>query len=280
MKTTLQKRLLAIIILSVLLVVIITLVPNDTLRIALGLPFVMFFPGYTLIAALFPEQDTVDSIERLALSLGSSVAVVVLTLFILNYSPWGINLYPILFSLALFVVVTALVAWQRQRRAPGVTEPTTPSDSSITLEKRRGGHKAVWVVLNIAVVGAIGICGYLITSPKAGDSFTELYALNLEGKASGYPSELAAGEEGKVTIGIVNHEHQPVTYSLEVVIDDTTTSELAPITLEHEGEWEETVTFAPDKPGDNQKVEFLLRRLDQDGVYRSLNLWINVREEG
>ena len=279
MRTILQKRLIVIIILAALMVVIITPIPHNTLRIALGLPFVMFFPGYTLMAALFPRQDTVDSIERMALSFGSSVAVVAICLFILNYSPWGIQLYPILFSLALFIVVTAAMAWQRQRRLPGTLEPTVATDFGIASDKPSRHHKAVWGLLSVAVVGVIGICGYLITSPKMGDSFTEFYALGPGGKASDYPSELAIDEPGTVVIGIVNHEHQPVTYSLEMAIDGINNGKVAPVTLEHEGKWEDTVTFIPDRPGDNQKVEFLLYRLDQDKVYRKLNLWVDVKEE-
>lgn len=279
MRTILQKRLVVIIILAVLLVVFITLVPHNTLRIALGLPFVMFFPGYTLMATLFPRQDIVDSIERMALSLGSSVAVVAIALFILNYSPWGIQLYPILVSLALFIVVTATIAWQRQRRLSGALEPTVATDFGLAPEKHRR-HKAVWGLLSVAVVGVIGICGYLITSPKMGDSFTEFYVLGAGGKAAEYPSELAMDETGTVVIGIVNHEYRPVTYSLEVVTDGINNGKVAPVTLEHEGKWEETITFIPNRPGDNQKVEFLLRRLDQDGVYQGLHLWINVKEEG
>jgi uncharacterized membrane protein len=278
MRTTLQKRLLVVIILAVLLVIIITLAPHDMLRIALGLPFVMFCPGYTLMAALFPRHDAIDGVERIALSFGISVAVVAFVLLILNYSIWGIKLYPILFSLTLFIVVTAIIAWQRQRRLSEEVKPAAACNFSIALEKRQGGRKALWVMLTVAVVGAIGVLGYFITTPKTGDSFTELYVLGLDGKALEYPSELAVGEEGKVIIVIINHEHQPVTYSLEVVIDGINDSEVAPVTLEHEGEWEGTVTFTPDKPGDNQKVVFLLRRLDQDEVYRDLHLWINVKE--
>jgi uncharacterized membrane protein len=280
MRTTLQKTLLTVIILAVLLIVIITFIPNDTLRIALGLPFVMFFPGYTLIAALFPGQDTIDSIERLALSFGVSVAVVALTLFILNYSPWGIRLYPILFSLAMFIVITSIIAWRRQRRLPEAVKPAIASDFAIASEKRRYRHRALWVMLIVAVLGAIGACGYFITSPKTGDSFTELYVLGLAGKASGYPSELAVGETERVIVGIVNHEHQPVIYSLEVLVDGIKNNEVAPVALEDEGKWEDTVAFTPGNPGDNQKVEFLLRRLDQQGTYRDLHLWINVKEPG
>jgi hypothetical protein len=99
-------------ILVIVLIIIITFVPYDLPRIILGLPLVMFFPGYTLIAALFPKRDDIDSIERVALSFGLSIAVVVLIVLMLNYSPWGIKLYPILISLGIFILVTSLIARQ------------------------------------------------------------------------------------------------------------------------------------------------------------------------
>jgi uncharacterized membrane protein len=56
-----------------------TLVPQLAslpVRIPLGLAMVLFLPGYTLIAALFPEKEDLDGIERVALSFGLSIAVV------------------------------------------------------------------------------------------------------------------------------------------------------------------------------------------------------------
>ena len=50
---------------------------NETpVRIVLGLLLVLFLPGYSLIAALFPGRDDLDGIERIALSFGLSIAVV------------------------------------------------------------------------------------------------------------------------------------------------------------------------------------------------------------
>jgi len=65
---------LLIISLSILLVMVIYLFPNSILRKVIGLPFILFFPGYALISFLFPEKKDLDVIERFALSFGISIA--------------------------------------------------------------------------------------------------------------------------------------------------------------------------------------------------------------
>ena len=45
---------------------------NQTpLTVVFALPVVLFIPGYCLIAALFPKNDDISLIERIALSFGS-----------------------------------------------------------------------------------------------------------------------------------------------------------------------------------------------------------------
>ena len=102
--------------LVIVLVTIIMLIPSHTLRLILGLPFLLFFPGYALMAALFIKKDGLDKIERVILSLAMSIVVVPLLGFILNNTPWGIRLEPVLYSIALFIFITSLIAWLRQRR--------------------------------------------------------------------------------------------------------------------------------------------------------------------
>lgn len=279
MRITLENRLLVINLLVILLIIIITFVPYDLPRIILGLPFVMFFPGYTLIAALFPKRDAIDSIERVALSPGLSIAVVVLILLISSYSPWGIKLYPILFSLTIFIFVTSAVAWYRQWRLAEVEKPIISLNLNFSFRRRQGFLRILSVILIVAILGGIGVSSYFIMTPKVGDTFTEFYILGLGGEAEDYPQELKIGEEGLVIVSIINREQQPVTYSLEVLVDGVENSKTGFKTLEHEGQWEGIVTFIPSRAGDNQKVEFLLYRLDQDEVYRRLHLWIDVKEQ-
>ena len=79
--------------------------------------------------------------------------------------------------------------------------------------------KVLSVVLIVVIVGAIGTLGYVLATPNVGEKFTEFYILGLEGRAGHYPEELKVGEEGRVILGIVNHEQERASYKVEVWID-------------------------------------------------------------
>lgn len=84
--------------------------PFIYVRYVFGAVAVLYFPGYTLIEALYPKKEDLDSLERLALSIGLSLAMVPLVGLLLNYTPWGIRLDPIVASLSLLGVALAVVA--------------------------------------------------------------------------------------------------------------------------------------------------------------------------
>ncbi len=97
-------------------VVIITIPPlNGTpLRAVVGFPLVLFLPGYSLVSALFPGKDELDLLERIALSIGLSICIVVFIGLGLNYTPWGIRLGPVLLVLSVFTLIgTAVSALRR-----------------------------------------------------------------------------------------------------------------------------------------------------------------------
>jgi uncharacterized membrane protein len=108
--------LLAIIVFVIATGVFVMLPPlNETpIRAALGFALVFFAPGYVFITALFPEKGELDGIERLALSIGLSICIVVFIGLGLNYTPWGIRLGPILFSLATFTLIFAAISVYRR----------------------------------------------------------------------------------------------------------------------------------------------------------------------
>ena len=245
MHIKIKSELLFINILSATLIFVIYVPDIQALRIALGLPFILFFPGYTLIAALFPKKTDLDPIERVALSFGLSIAVVPLIGLALNYT-WSIRLAPILTSLTIFIAAMSAITWYRRHGIP--EEEKLNIAVNISLPKGENTtklDKALSVILVIAIIGAIVMLGYVIAKPKVGERFTEFYILGPNGKAEGYPTKLAVGEEGKVILGIINQEHERMGYEVEMSIGGTPDQRIGPIELSQKEKWEKPVNFTP-----------------------------------
>ena len=93
------------------------------IRYVLGSVFVLWLPGYTFIKALFPTKVPIptsspelDTIERIALSAGMSLALVPIVGLLLNYTPWGIRLTPIVISLLALTLTFATAALIREHK--------------------------------------------------------------------------------------------------------------------------------------------------------------------
>jgi hypothetical protein len=83
-------------------------------RYVLGSLFVLYLPGSMLIEALYSKAGDLGGLERVALSIGLSLALVPLIGLILNFTPWGIRLVPVTISLALVTLAMAVVALYRK----------------------------------------------------------------------------------------------------------------------------------------------------------------------
>ncbi|MEJ5292194.1 MAG: DUF1616 domain-containing protein [Candidatus Methanosuratincola sp.] len=88
--------------------------PFVYLRYILGSAFVLYLPGAALIELLYPKSSDLSRLERFALSLGLSIAIVPLVGIVLNYTPWGIRLNPILVSVSAITLATATGAAVRK----------------------------------------------------------------------------------------------------------------------------------------------------------------------
>ena len=273
-------------------------------RVILGLPFLLFFPGYTLVAALFVKKEGIDHIELIALSCGMSIAVTALIGFGLNYTTWGIRLEPVLYCITAFIFVTSTVALVRRSQILKKNQFTT----ELTLRFPGWGgtalEKSLSVILAITIFGALGTLGYSIVEPKNGENFTEFYILGINGKAQDYPTEFtmdngqvtqivygdgtftAMSGVGSITLGIANHEKQTVVYYVKMKINDeavsiyfggTINDLLGPIELKQGEKWENAIGIVPQHIGDNQKVELLLFNGTETTAQDSLHFWINVK---
>ncbi len=273
-----KSDLIAPTIIAILLIVLTLYFPPSTFRTVVALPFMLFFPGYVLIAALFPQKEGLTSPQRVGWGFGLSIAVVGITGFILSYTPWMIRLEPILYTISSFVFISSIIAWIRRNRLPETEQFGVELAVKGSGWRRGTWDKALSIILLLSIVGTIATMGYSIANPKVGERFTEFYILSLSDNTIDYPRELVIGEQGRVKAGIINHEHEQVTYWGEVTVDDVRSSEVGPVTLEHEENWEGIVSFTSAKAGGKQKVEFLLYRTDQNEVYRRLHLWVDFIE--
>jgi len=254
---------------------------NQTfIRTISGLLLILFIPGYSLIAALFPKKGDLDSIERAALSFGLSIAVTPLIGLALNYTPWGIKLTPILISLSAFTIIMVLIAYVRRRKIPKEEKFYVNFDGfSSSIKSMFKGEsktsKILSIILIISIFLAIGTTAYIIVKPNLGETFTEFYLLGPGGNASDYPTNLTVGQNASVIIGVVNHEHKTVEYHLVVTSNSAIMSEQN-ITLTNGNKTEIPYSFTANSNG-TKKIEFLLYKLpDNTNIYRSLHLFVNV----
>lgn len=280
---------------------------TTTIRILLALPIVLFIPGYCLIAALYPKEDDIGLIERVALSFGLSIAVVPLIGFGLNFTPWGVRLDPIVLSLIIFTLVTVLCA--HYRRALLLPEerfrmPVSEIAGSLRKELFPGGtsrfDRFLSATLILVILIALITTIYLFTVPKERERYTEFFVLGKNGTAAIYPDRINASQDYPIYVGVGNHELQTITYTIETWIIRTefnnVTNSSTIIVMDPRNRLSLTLAnnetriipynLSVEKTGYN-RVEFLLfkeivpdfevRGRDRiNASYRNLHLWVTV----
>ncbi|TYL38943.1 hypothetical protein CV102_10590 [Natronococcus pandeyae] len=211
------------------------------LRVLFGLAFVLFVPGYVVVAALFPEREGsgVDGVDRLSLSVVASVIVVPVVGLVMNVTPWGIRLGPTLAAVSLVTLALIVVAARRRRAVPPAERFRVPYRERIrqgtTAVRPNGiGDLALTLSLAVAVVLAVGAVGFAIADHHAGygpdlgedDGFSAISLVDSDGDLVTNESEIAELEPGtaeSVFVGIDNHEDEPRSYTvvaLEQELDD------------------------------------------------------------
>jgi uncharacterized membrane protein len=259
------------------------------IRTALGLPMILFLPGYALIAMLFPKKGGLEGIERMGLSVAMSVSVVPLIGLALNYTPWKIKVIPLLASISVFTLLMLTGAYIRRRRLPA-DRAFEVSFKALALALISGmgkpkskTEKSLRIILVLFFLILIGTGIYVVVVPQEKDSFTEFYILGTNGTANNYTTNYIEGESGTYIIGITNNEHRTMDYTMEVRLDNKSVSlpeKFQHIRLAQNTTMKEPLEITPSVEGENMKLEFLLFNETEKNVpYKDLRLWINVREE-
>jgi uncharacterized membrane protein len=263
--------------LTLVLVAVIVLLPEGVFRIILGLPFALFFPGYVLVAAVFPRQSGAGNILRFTLSVAVSFTLTAIIGIILNYTSLGIKLYPMLYTLTALTITTSLVAWYRWLRLPPDERYIPPFGFYKVFSAGDRMDRILSLLVAAALVIALAVLIYSVWLPKTGERFTEFYILGAQGHASDYTLDFLEGSTGSVTLGIINREGKETGYSVVVRKPGEADAEIARVSLQPEEVWEQTIAFSTGTIAENKKLELLLFRENETEPYRSLHIHLIVR---
>lgn len=254
-------------------------VPLAAARLLLGMTLILFCPGYALQAALFPRRNTLDGAERLALSVGISLALVSLLALILDQLPWGIHMTPVVGAAGGTTFLATVLAWVRWYSLPAESRwEWTVSWADVA--NLFGFRPRSWLYGGLTGILALNLLLLLMVIRFAGmgEPVTEFYLSGPEGLAADYPRWGIVGEPMTVTVGIVNGEETTVDYRLEVVDGDYLLGQAGPVRLDPGAAYEGPVSFTPVRAGDSVRVQFLLYRNGLPVPYRTLWLWLRVEE--
>ena len=277
-------------------------------RIIYALPLIIFIPGYTLTAALFPNNIDIDGIERFALSIGLSIILIPCIGLVLNFTVWAIRLIPIIISLIIFTIVMVQIAQYRRFLEPEESRFHVDFSEFIIVKKEGSTSfqgtvltRALNTIIFLVLIGAICVTVYVIAIPKTEEEFTDFYILGENGKAADYPTDLISGSPSQVIIGIHNHEYKTVTYIVEIWMtnlsfDASTNSTIVnrmerldqfSVSIQHNETYQTPHTFTPGEAGLNQLTFLLFKDAEPtdmltgneriNGSYRNLHLQVTVQ---
>jgi uncharacterized membrane protein len=288
MKLSLAKTFFILLIAGVVLLTLILVgnsglpEPLPTLRIFLGIIFVLLVPGYALQMALFPHRADLDPLTRAAFSFGLSIAILPPMFLGLSTLGLGVQFWPVAVALTLFVLMCATVALVRRRRLPEDQKPGLNVSLDVKGWWASQDRVSRWVysILVLALFTA-GVSAILVSQEKPAEHYTEFYILDAKGLSEDYPREVTAGQPIDFNLGIANREGGLSQYKIVVVRgEEQALAAVGPISLADGGTWEGPVTFELAQAGNGQQVKFLLERVGSPWPYRTLMVWMNVHASG
>ncbi|MCL9814037.1 DUF1616 domain-containing protein [Natranaeroarchaeum aerophilus] len=291
---------------------------GGVVRTILGLPILLVLPGYALVSLAFPggtdetrpppgsEESSVGLLatgvpgwyERLALSVGMSVALLPLFGLVLATTPWGFSAGPVLVSLAVFIVVVMLGGVARRVQLPEEERFQYPGAASDTSLFPEGSpvDGVLNAVLLASVILAMGAVAYGLAAPQleAGSTEVQLLTETDDGElvAGEYPEAIPPGESAEMIIGVTSDGTESSTYTVVIeaqhveedgdelaVLEEAELGRLQLTPEPGERATQET-TISPPMAGENIRLNYYLYEgdapEDADSETADDHLWITV----
>lgn len=304
-------------------------IEQSLLRALLVTPLVLFLPGYALVEALFPERstaadsrqsdtlhsdeptvaesrlDSIGRLERVVLAVVISLGLVPLVAFVVNYTPYGLRLRPIMVAVVGVTVLLSTVGVVRRRRVPEERRRGQSSSAVTTLWSRYVGgvrdgsrdrrslvprtntQRAFNLLLVVSLLVLAGSVGYAALTPPGDDTgFTEVSLVTQtdtgEYTSENLPSNFTAGESTQLFVALGNHEHERTTYTVVVALDGRELGRVGATVAAGETQYVER-QISPERTADSVPLQFFVYQGDApktatpETAYRTVKLWISVQ---
>ncbi|MBI2935851.1 MAG: DUF1616 domain-containing protein [Chloroflexi bacterium] len=250
-------------------------------RTALGLAIVLFVPGYLLLALLYPLPGEVQRLQRFALSLPVSVALIVLMGLVLSRTPWGLTLTSFVAGIVAFAGVCGLLVVGRRRYLQPSGVSLVPGGFVQLVQTLRREPVKVWALFGAAASAVVA--GALITwllVPVADQPLTEFYMLDAEGGTAAFPTIVQGQEPVRVNLVVINREGSPLAYEIEARYVGRVLQTLGSGLLQDGEQWrrlaEVTIPLALQDPQGSSKLEFMLYKGEIRIPAGTVHLWISA----
>lgn len=287
----------AAIIIGALIVIADSGSPNLT-RIPFTLPLVLFLPGYSLLAALYPRPQVLSTIVRIALSVAFSVAIVPMLSLLLASSPLRFTRESLLGAVAIVSIALLVIAvCRRLLDRSELDTSVTPSGADEAISPQKIGRSASAALLLFAVVILFPVVGSAFSERT--ERYTEFYLLESNGTPNASTQRPSPTFGAPLTLGIVNHEGREVGYTIVIHLVNGTPNSTAGETggsnnaevhrVAVQDGAQHLLQYTPPAWADNsERIDFLLYRdvdldaarlnsgpVDSETGYRSLFLWLH-----
>lgn len=285
-------------------------------RAVVGLPLLLFFPGYALLTVLFPGRPprsrygsfdpharSVSGVERLALSFGMSLALLpLIALALWTVDDQGFGIQALLGVITAVIVLGMAYGIYRRLQLPTRQRYRVPFGHWVT-ELRAGvfagsvPETLLRLGLALSVVLAMGTLGYAVLVPNQSASYTgvSLLTRSTSGDLAAANYSNATTENGSdLILSVQNHERTAVSYTAVVRIQRVgidgdrvtvrSSNELQRLqTTVDAGETNYLPhSVSPSMNGENLRLQYLIYKGEppatttQANAYRTLFLWSNT----
>ena len=296
-----------VLVLAILAVISAFALPDGNIvRILLGLPLLLFIPGYCAVSALWPEKYNlaesegetpsgsgsktaskgIDSLERVVLSCGLSIALVVFAGVVLNFL-WEITLLAVSVLLLVISLALSVATWLRRAALPRGSQFSW----SFATAKNTLCHDKIGTSILASLIAVGVVLSFLIATAPESSAYTEFYMLDQNFHLRNLPTNLSVNETGIVNIGIINNEGSVVNYTVVAGMENATQanpnliwSQMLNATADHTVIFDATIA-------DQEKLEKQFQfHFNEPGIYKitwnlyiegeatdyELHIWVNV----